>query len=415
MTPFGKRAYQVMLAHDPGAPAEAHYARTLRDWLVEKCRLSVAYDADEDGLDDVSAAQSAILITENSGGAAAQEQLAALQEEAARHPHHSYRVVVVELGASGKARGLKTVRAKGPVLSASDAMAVLELLFGAGDPSPSKSFYYGGGWREPDQGLGQSVLQSLRGLDWRLIGDWPTQRAFDEEIERIEQLIGSCGALVAVLPLREDRGTSRYVIREIEIATRLGLPAVVFADERVRIDPEWRFAVTSVAPELSDAKAFASRYAGVLDNLSADWRKPPSGQHVFIGHSEVGTALKPMHRMIARLTSLPVIDGRAIEGADVPGDIVQRIRDSAFSIIDITNPHPHPDAPPKVNFALNSSIEGGIAMGAGRPFYLTCQGEAVRSPPFMFQNAQVRYYASDLDLIAHVYRFCSRHRRWVIQ
>lgn len=116
--------------------------------------------------------------------------------------------------------------------------------------------------------------------------------------------------------------------------------------------------------------------------------------------------------MISRVAGLPLVVGRMADGLDVPQSIVNDISRADFCLFDITNKE-YQNLPAKIDFALNSCIEAGIALGARKTMYLMCSGQE-RSPPFMFRSAQVRYYREDLDLVAHLYKSIAQHRRLII-
>jgi hypothetical protein len=425
-TPLQKRPYQVFLSHS-SADKEV-FADWLRDWLSNACGVSVYYDRDAEltgiarqvakAVDD---SQGAIFVLSRNSKRSpwVKTEFDALSEERMQHEEGEFRIVGIQIDDDDEPfsllKGVKVLKASSATLAQDDAMILLESLFGGGDPSRGKPLYLSRGWHDHDLPVAGAVHAAINDFDFRVVRDWPVHANMDKG--RIERLIGCCGAFVAVLPSRsaEESTTSRYVLKELAWARDHGLPFLVFSAPEVTIDPRWDFPVFQLSPELVSKAAFKKKFAAQLEALEADWRDPPLGKHVFVGHSDAGKVLKPMNRMISRLTGLPVVYGRTIQSDDVPVEIVKSIREAEFCIIDITNPYPNPNAPPKVNYALNSSIEVGIAMGAGKPYYLTCHGEKERSPPFMFDRAQLNFYNNELELAGLVGSFCLRHRRLVVR
>src|SRR5262249_32982611 len=160
----------------------------------------------------------------------------------------------------------------------------------------------------------------------RIVRDWP---AFPHTGDRVDRLIGCCGAFVALLPRRDDEPstTSRGVLKEIASALKNELPHLVFAEPEGAIDPKWDFTVVPLdVGAVASKNEFREKHGSAVETLETDWRTPPLGRHVFVGHSEVGRVLTPLRKMIARLTGLPVIYGRDLKGGDVPKQIVQSIR-----------------------------------------------------------------------------------------
>jgi len=418
--PFNQRSYQIFLSHS--SKDKAVFADQLWMWLRDFAKVRVYYDRDAEAsaiasqlAGAIGNSQSAIFVVSRNSSASGwvMDEYNTIHEEARQHGD-KFRILGVRLDDAeppALLKGAKLLEARDGVLTPDNAMLMLETLFGGGDPTSGKPVYFSRGWHDDDLGLAETVRTALIDCGFRLVCDWPTQESYDQQ--RIDRLIAGCGAFVAVLPARGENKTSKYVLREAVAAQHMGLPCLAIADKRVSIDPSWPFPSLS-APDSAARGALQDAYSEKLEDLSLAWRTPPAGQHVFVGSSDSShRVLAPAHRMISRLTGLPVVVGRLVEGVDVPVEIAQKIRDAEFCIIDITNGN-YKDIPDKINFALNSCIEAGIAMGAGRQVYLTCAGPD-RSPPFMFRSAQVRYYQSELELVGHINWFCSRHRRLVLR
>ena len=72
---------------------------------------------------------------------------------------------------------------------------------------------------------------------------------------------------------------------------------------------------------------------------------------------------------------------------------------------------------------LNTIAEAGIAVGAGRPLYVTAHapataepadGERTRQIPFMFRNSQIHWYADDVEFLAKVHAIAMASRRRIL-
>jgi len=159
------------------------------------------------------------------------------------------------------------------------------------------------------------------------------------------------------------------------------------------------------------------KYGNQIEDFSQEWKKPSKGEHVFLGHSletTINDSYSALRRMVSRITGLPVESGGLVTGHEAQSEIVRQIRDAEVCIIDLTNSS-HQGLPEKINFALNSCIEAGIALGTGKEknLYLTCRGQR-RSPPFMFRNKQIWFYADDLELVGSLRQIAALHRRMVL-
>ncbi len=154
------------------------------------------------------------------------------------------------------------------------------------------------------------------------------------------------------------------------MAREAGYPTLIFAHREVVLRPEWSLSSSpllfddSIERETSDA--VADQFGNQIDEFSQDWRRPARGEHIFLGHSlqeSIEDDFLTAQGMLARITGLPVEVGGLVAGEEVQGDIVKLIRDASLCVIDITN-MTHENLPPKIDFALNSCIEAGIALEA---------------------------------------------------
>ena len=156
-------------------------------------------------------------------------------------------------------------------------------------------------------------------------------------------------------------------------------------------------------------------FGAQIEGLVQAWGKPKLGDHIFLGHSldeAVGDDFLTARGMLSRITGLPVEVGGLVSGPEAQNEIIRLIREAALCVIDISN-MTYVNLPSKINFALNSSIEAGIALGGDRTLYLTCHGPR-RSPPFMFRNRQVWFYDNGLELVGALRQIAAKHRRMVL-
>lgn len=303
-------------------------------------------------------------------------------------------------------------------LTAETATLLVESLNGGRDSALGRPVYFSRGWRDLEHASAECIANACKASGLKLVCDFTDQPHYS--VERVREIIDSTGGLIAVVPHRGQGKTSSYIINEIEIARQLGLPVLVFAHSDV--EPAHIPAGSDVIVYNSDILALDANqvedlYAERLASFAAQWRKPKRGEHVFLGHSleeSIGNRFSSLRRMLSRVTGLPVVTGGTVDADETPAEIVRLIQDAELSIIDITNKR-YPNLPEKIDFALNSCIEAGIALGAGRSktLYLTCAGPR-RSPPFMLGTKQVRYYNDGLELVGELRQIAYAHRRMVL-
>lgn len=416
-TPFNSRPYQVFLSHS--ARDKNDFVDGLFEWLNDKAGIRTWYDRAmgsggiasqlDHAIDSSQAA--VIVISKNSVDSPwVRAEYDRLAEEKARH--RDFRIVTIRLDnteAPGLLKGSKHIDAIGGEWTPDAAAMLIDSLFGGGDSSAGQPLYLCRGWKSENASLGVQISNKLRSKGFRPVCDWPDHAKFDEH--RVARLVSGCVAVVAILPNRGGGATSKYILKELEIAHALRITTLAFLEPGVKPDRGWNFPYWSVDAEYNPE--WESQVMDKFEELSLNTMQPIDGLHVFIGHSHsVEGKYRKFSRMISRVAGLPIVVGRMVDGLDVPQSIVRDISRAEFCLFDITNKE-YQNLPAKIDFALNTCIEAGIAIGAKKTLYLMCSGQE-RSPPFMFRSAQVRYYREDLDLVAHLYKSSAQHRRLVI-
>jgi TIR domain len=424
-TPLNQRANNVFLSHS--SQDKSAFVDGLYQWLTRTAGLKVWYDRNlisgeissnlEVGIDSSKAA--VIVLSEHSAASVyVQLESSRLQEEVARSGG-DFRIATLRLDSvdpPGLLKAYKHIDVEKGALSVTAAAMLMDTLFGGRDNPEGKSVYLSRGWRLPERAAAERITQALRMAGLRMVADCTDQPDYDRG--RVCGIIESTGGLVAILPNRGAGGTSRYILSEIDFAKRAGLPLLVFAHKDVAIQPEWGLPAPVTFDDAIDRETPASisdRFGEDIEDLVQAWRQPAKGEHIFLGHSleeSMEDSFLTARTMLARITGLPVVVGGLVNGADAQGEIVRLIRGAGVCVIDITN-LTYENLPAKIDFALNSSIEAGIALGAERVLYLTCK-EPRRSPPFMFRNKQIWFYKDGLELIGVLSRIAANHRRMVL-
>jgi hypothetical protein len=250
-----------------------------------------------------------------------------------------------------------------------------------------------------------TALAGSRGF--RLVGDSPDYAAFDGE-DRIKRIIESCGALVGVLPFRDDAAngfTSKWIVKEVETARQLQRPYLLFVADGVKVDDVLIGASigkrTCPLPATADDRALTNALTLFDDEYSAS----PKVAYSFFatslreGEKETERAVE----LIQQVTSMECLIGQRLQGQHAQQEIVELIRNAQFVIADITANQ------------LNSMIEAGIARGAGTRLHLMCKPpeSGALQTRFMFRDLEVNWYNNPVERIGAVHRIARLYRRRV--
>jgi hypothetical protein len=282
----------------------------------------------------------------------------------------------------------------------------------ASEPPPwfhgKRDIYLSRSWRPDECDAPDRVSSALaRDHGFRLIGDSPDHQAYDEK-SRVQRIIESCGALVAVFPFRDaaEHGfTSKYIVREASLASDLRRPFLLFAADGVELTP----ALTTSAIGQRAFPLRADNGEQVLDRALLDLKEAycpsPRTAYSFFTTSLRGKQddLDDAVELMQQVTSMECLIGQDLEGQHVQSDIVDRIRHAEFVVADISDDRP------------NSLIEAGIARGAGVRLHLLSKLPESGSlhTRFMLRDIEVKWYRDDVERIGILHGIARRYRRRV--
>jgi TIR domain len=271
--------------------------------------------------------------------------------------------------------------------------------------------YFAGPWSRPNTAT-KSKLRLLLEMGWRLVGDAPDHPHFDDARKRIASIIATSRGLVAVLPFLKDKppdNTSPWILDEIRIALSCGHPYLLVAENGVNIQAELVAGAfgNDVIPLGSDGPdtSFQQILTNFDDLLT---RRPHCDARAF---SFLATSLLGDQRdaddlisVIERTSNMTCLRGQGFTGRHVQKAIIERIRDAAFVIADVSEDN------------RNSLIEAGVALGAGTPLHLLCRlrPEDSRKIRFMFEDMEMNWYANPLERLGAVYRIAKMYRRQIL-
>jgi hypothetical protein len=280
------------------------------------------------------------------------------------------------------------------------------------DPRTSRDVYFSASWRTSDNRSALAVSRVLCKSGFRLVGDArDQQRGFG--VNRVESIIGSCGAFASVIPYRDNASASaaqapyKNLLAEVDVAAKAGLPSIVIADPRVRRtdgdDTTWIRMDTH-------ASECPQEVANALQDLWDMWTVPPHPHEVFYAVDlDVPSARQGSHvrALLERVIGMSTLVGNEIREADLQLAILQKIKSAFLVIADLTGTADD-------NFNLDVSIEAGMAIASGANLAIMAKGKT-RRPPFMLRRAgQLMTYADEVEQLAVIHSIARDYRRRVI-
>lgn len=413
--PVGKRRFHALLSH---AHADKDQADQIVEWLRDIAAVPIWYDAVNmppgstiaqvlsDAIDN---SRSMILLLSKesvSRGWVQQEYQAAINHQT---QHRAFRIIPVridEVSPPGFLQNYSNITLDSDGMNSQAAAGILKGLYQAAtafDPINGRNVYVGRGWQLGDTRLAEVVCTALMDVGLQLIGDTEDQPSWVEG--RVAGIIEGCGAFAAILPHRplSPHKTSRYILREWELAAACGLPCLIIADSRIELPPDIAgrpgFVIMANA-ETVDARSLAEAAAA----LAEDWRTPVRSPYVFYA-TDFGAERKLLQRevkeLVEAITMLPCVLGEYVEGEVVQREILRAVSQAALVLADISNNSP------------NVYIEVGAARAANVPVSLLRQGPP-RRPAFMLRDQQVWDYYTDADLLGRVTRISYPYRRTLL-
>lgn len=416
---LNERDFDLFLSH---AHADHEFVSVLRRWLEAKAGLQVWYD-DHDfdagswlatGLLDAIARCRGCLLVATEDASKSKYVLAEYKtamNQLIEFP--GFRLVLLRVGNAPiepSMKNLTWINVPKAELDVQSAYKILGALYPdvATDPARARDIYISCTWHKGDGTSARAVSNYLvKEHNFRLIGDARDQEAFDPEV-RMERIMSSCGAFVAIIPFRDKTETAtaaegpyQYMLQEIDRARSLRLPSIIIADSRVRridtSDSDWlrmETNVTECPPEVQEG----------LSRLAERWSKPRTPHYVFcaLDLDKDEESYAPLLRVIERVTGMAAII--KVDDTPVHECIARKLKEAVLVVADITDNN------------VNRCVEAGIAHAAGVKVELVAQGER-RKLPFMLRAMTShldKTYKDDVEQIGVFHRIVRPYRRRVI-
>ncbi len=416
--PLNRRDYDVFLSH---AHVDHEFVDSLYAWLrmaglsvwYDKVHLAAGTRINEGLFDGIVQCRGIFLIATKEAlerGWVRDEVAAAIDQ---RNTVPGFHVVALRIGDADVSRvlmGTSWIQMPEPKLDAASAVSIISSLYPGVQraPSTARDVFMSCTWHGDDRTSATTVARVLADEGFRVIGDAEDRRAFGTG-NRVERIMSSCGAFVAVVPFREgvEEATAsdkpyKYFLQEIDLATERGLPRVVVVDPRVRrVDggssEKWLRMPTGDGTCPADVTA-------ALKNLWNEWEPPAKPHFVFCAldlESPIAAADSIVRHLIESITALPVVIGTDVREEPIMASIRRRICDAFVVLADISDNN------------LNTCIEAGMALAAGVNLEMVAKGEQ-HSPPFMLRGLQLDTYRDDVQQIAILHKVMRPYRRRVI-
>jgi hypothetical protein len=262
--------------------------------------------------------------------------------------------------------------------------------------------YISRSWRPKESLLPDYICHSLDQAGFRLIGDSEDQLKYDSE--KVNSIIGSCGAYVAILPDRGEGSTSKYALDELKFAQEIGLHCLIVAEPNVDVPGGLVPSVVRMSIQDIGKNEMNSVLSEEIEMLAEKWYRPSQPHYIFFAtdfNSEHEQRNQFIKQAIEHITAMPCIIADSIPESHIRETITQQISQAYLVIADITENN------------INSCIEAGIAIGAKRELRLVAYTSR-SGIPFMLNNFQVFPYSDDTDLLYVIHKVAFPFRRRVL-
>jgi hypothetical protein len=414
--PVGKRPFHAFLSH---AHVDRARADLLVRWLRDVAGVPVWFDADNlptgafistalpDAIEN-SRSMILMLSEESVSRGWVQEEYSAAINHRTQNP--TFRIIPVlldDVRPPGFLQNYSYMSLAADGLDRAFAAGILRALLqpsGSIDTSNGRNVYVSRGWRTEDAELADDVCTALESAGVQLVGDAEDQPSWVES--RILHIMEDCGAFAAILPYRtlSTPRTSKYVLREWELAAQLGLPCLVVADPRIDLPSDIAARTGLVTAPARDG-ATPSTFREAAAELAEDWVAPARSHYVFFATDFDGDG-KPLRQAVKELveaiTAMPCVLGEYVEGEPVQREILRSVAGSTLVLADVSGGSP------------NVHVELGAARAYDVPVRLLRRGPLGR-PAFMLRDQQVWDYGSEADLLGRVARISYPYRRTLLR
>jgi hypothetical protein len=256
----------------------------------------------------------------------------------------------------------------------------------------------------------------------RLIGDSTDQEQFHVDgPTRIRRIMSGCTGHLLVLPERRPPHRTpeqayKYFLIEWQIGQELCVASRMFCVARSALPDALAKDAIEVG-QAADPARFEPELVQLHDEIDA--RAP----YCFLATDFKHNADR---NDAARDVVEHVLGMKCWLGSDYPSEqlreaIVEKVRGANLVLADLASAVD--PATKRLRPNVNTCVEAGIALGSGRPVFVTALDPAsvqtdvvdrTAQLPFMFRNNQVQWYASPVEYLAKVHRIAMSMRRRIL-
>ena len=274
-------------------------------------------------------------------------------------------------------------------------------------------------WRDHEPHPRDWILQRFADKGAFLVGDSRDQRRYGEDgAQRIRRILSSCAGFLAIYPARRD--SQKTPAEQYKyFPTSLRLPVSLASHSGYCVDPDL-LPPTLGGPwtAIPDADSLPDIDTWIVDFLDDVGCRAP--------HAFLATDFKrSLHRneaardVIEHLMGMACKLGKEVTGGRLREQLIDAIREANIVIADIACSLSNEQ---ELAININTCIEAGIAMSAGRPLLLTsidptkvgAATSKTASVPFFFKNHEIEWYANDLEFLAATHKIARLLRRRII-
>ncbi len=325
-----------------------------------------------------------------------------------------FRVVPVRIGdvpLPGFLQTAKCIEMPDGKFTLSTAVEILDGVSGANNGANNavgRDIYVARSWREgkAEFEYADGICKRLHDEGFRLIGD--AEGHFDGyDKERIRQLIESCAGFVAILPHRGQGKTSSEMLDEVTIAKRLGLPALLIADDDVKECPDWPgndwHSAAKLDPTVEEdehlSAAIEQFMAEVLDFRKACFYLAPADHF----KAQFGDQDRAVPRLLERVTRIPCYLAKTNKNSPFQQNALAKLKSAVGVLTDLTSQ-------PEVGL-----VNIGAALGADRPVHVSIDAKAgtTQANRVLLGIPATNEYSTPEELLGIVYYAATRYRRQV--
>jgi len=318
---------------------------------------------------------------------------------------------------------------------------ILKSLYGDNTTRANKDIYISRTWRDSEAQFADHICKSFINARFRLIGDAEDQPNYEDTKQRVDDIVSSCGGLLAILPYRGDKSeygfTSNYMLNEIGYAQKYNIPFVILAEAGVIIPDQIGNKAAFVAQSANRERMATDDVNRAVEMMRDQFNNNHKRHYVFyVSSFDDPHRNELVRRAIERITGMECIQGKRgsvksrLAGISIQREIIEQIK-GAFLVIGDISQNPKTQVLEKLQELsedtleiqnlikdklysnVNSIIEIGIAKALNIS-HLTVARSPSRKPPFLFRDEETEFYSNEVELLGIMHSLVYPFRRRIL-